>query len=199
MVVRIEGLHRRGDWGDRAALVAVIGACAAALALGLAAPPDAPARTDQPAGALVSTVSGDAASVSPVQPHSDLGAPHDIPNRYRADVLKVIDGDTFEARVALWLGHFVVTRVRLAGIDAPERRAACPEARDRAERARRQLSELVTAGPVLLSDVRHDKYAGRVVASVRDAAGRDPAAVLLAADLARPMQRARRARWCDGG
>lgn len=119
-------------------------------------------------------------------------------SRYRAEVLQVIDGDTFEARVALWPGHFVVTRVRLAGVDAPELRAACADARERAERARDRLAQLVMARPVLLSDVRHDKYAGRVVASVRDLEGRDPAEALLTAELARPMQRARRASWCAG-
>jgi hypothetical protein len=39
---------------------------------------------------------------------------------YRADVLRVIDGDTFEARVRIWSGFEITTRVRLRAIDAPE-------------------------------------------------------------------------------
>jgi endonuclease YncB( thermonuclease family) len=38
--------------------------------------------------------------------------------RHPVDVLKTIDGDTFEARVYLWPGLDLTTRVRLRGIDA---------------------------------------------------------------------------------
>src|ERR1700750_1770804 len=50
-----------------------------------------------------------------------------------ADVLRVIDGDTFEARVHLWPGLYVTTRVRLRGIDAPELKARCGGARLQAQ------------------------------------------------------------------
>lgn len=46
--------------------------------------------------------------------------------RYPAEVVQVIDGDTFEARVHLWPGLNVTTRVRLRGIDAPELESALP-------------------------------------------------------------------------
>jgi endonuclease YncB( thermonuclease family) len=54
-----------------------------------------------------------------------------------AEVLRIIDGDTFEARVNLWPGLDVTTRVRLRGIDAPELKARCGEERIKAEAARR--------------------------------------------------------------
>jgi hypothetical protein len=38
---------------------------------------------------------------------------------YRADVLRVIDGDTFEARIRIWSGFEITTRVRLRAIGAP--------------------------------------------------------------------------------
>ena len=38
-----------------------------------------------------------------------------LPGPFPAEVLGVIDGDTFEARVTIWLGHEVTTRVRLLG------------------------------------------------------------------------------------
>ena len=44
-----------------------------------------------------------------------------------AEALRVLDGDTFEARVRVWPGFDVTTRVRLRGIDAPEMRARCRE------------------------------------------------------------------------
>src|SRR5580704_358549 len=44
---------------------------------------------------------------------------------YSAEVLRVLDGDTFEARVETGLGRATTTRVRLRGIDAAEMRARC--------------------------------------------------------------------------
>jgi endonuclease YncB( thermonuclease family) len=44
---------------------------------------------------------------------------------YSAEVVHVIDGDTFEARVAVWPGIEIKTRVRLRGIDAPKLHARC--------------------------------------------------------------------------
>lgn len=40
---------------------------------------------------------------------------------YAADVLRVIDGDTLEVRVDLGFRVYVVERIRLRGVDAPER------------------------------------------------------------------------------
>ncbi|MEO5338879.1 MAG: nuclease, partial [Magnetospirillum sp. WYHS-4] len=67
-----------------------------------------------------------------------------LPGPYAAEILRVIDGDTFEARIRLWLNQDLVQKVRLAGIDAPELTGPCPEA-GRAARAR--LAELLD-GPV---------------------------------------------------
>src|ERR1700680_2374477 len=46
---------------------------------------------------------------------------------YSAEVVHVIDGDTFEARVAVWPGIEIKTKVRLRGIDAPELHARCDD------------------------------------------------------------------------
>ena len=71
--------------------------------------------------------------------------------RHAVEVLRTVDGDTFDARVALWPGVELNTRVRLRGIDAPELHAQCecgiPEgrsvdeslARDARRRRRRDL------------------------------------------------------------
>lgn len=40
--------------------------------------------------------------------------------RHPVDVVRTIDGDTFEALVHLWPGLDMTTRVRLRGIDAAE-------------------------------------------------------------------------------
>ena len=62
-----------------------------------------------------------------------------IRGTHAAEVLRVIDGDTFEARVHVWPGIDITTRVRLRGIDAPELGGAAaprkgPRPRPRAKR-----------------------------------------------------------------
>jgi endonuclease YncB( thermonuclease family) len=81
-----------------------------------------------------------------------------------AEVLRVLDGDTFEARINLWPGLEVTTRVRLRGIDAPEMKARCGEERFKAEAARDALRNLLDQGDVGISQVTLDKYGGRVLA-----------------------------------
>ncbi len=59
-----------------------------------------------------------------------------IRSGYPADVIRVIDGDTFEARVRVWPGMDVTTKVRLRGIDAAELHARCDAERTKALAAR---------------------------------------------------------------
>jgi hypothetical protein len=75
-----------------------------------------------------------------------------------AEVVRVIDGDTFEARVHLWPGLDITTRVRLRGIDAPEFKARCTEERIRAEAARDALRAILDQGEVGISRVTLGKY-----------------------------------------
>ncbi len=79
----------------------------------------------------------------------------------------MIDGDTFEARVHVWPGLDITTKVRLRGIDAAELRARCPAERAKAEAARDALSAMFAEGSVGVFDVALDKYGGRVVADAR--------------------------------
>jgi micrococcal nuclease len=112
-------------------------------------------------------------------------------------VLRVIDGDTFEARVHVWPGLDITTKIRLRGIDAPELKARCPAERAMAEAARDALRDMLAEGQVGISAVTLDKYGGRVVA---DAATRSVASVsaeLQAKGLARGYRCGRRLSWCD--
>ena len=47
-----------------------------------------------------------------------------ISGPYAGVVTDVIDGDTLEVRVMVWLGQEVVTRVRIDGIDTPKSAAS---------------------------------------------------------------------------
>lgn len=112
-----------------------------------------------------------------------------------ADVVRVIDGDTFEADAKIWLGQSVDVRVRIAGIDAPELHARCPLELTRAEAARDYLAKRIAGGTIWLADVRYDKYGGRVRATVRDEQG-DIGADMIRKGLAREYHGERRGSWC---
>jgi endonuclease YncB( thermonuclease family) len=117
---------------------------------------------------------------------------------YPAEVIRVLDGDTFEARVRVWPGLDITTKVRLRGIDAPEMRARCADERIKAEAAREALSALLARGRVAITHVSLGKYGGRVLAevSVRDAGNVGEA--LLAGGHVRRYSGGRRESWCGG-
>ncbi|MET0312787.1 MAG: thermonuclease family protein, partial [Hansschlegelia sp.] len=112
-----------------------------------------------------------------------------------ASALSVIDGDTLEARVAVFPGQEIVTRIRLAGVDAPERRGRCASERDAAEKATRALGAMVEGRRLTLTKIRGDKYFGRVVARVSTQQG-DLAEALVAGGYGRPYGGGRRDGWC---
>ena len=114
-----------------------------------------------------------------------------------AQVLAVVDGDTLEVRVRIWLGQDIVTRVRLAGIDTPEAKSDCPRERSLAAAATAFVQAQVEVSSVRLRDIAYGKYAGRVLARVETAQGQDLGAALVRAGLARPYAGGRRASWCE--
>lgn len=114
---------------------------------------------------------------------------------YRAELIRVVDGDTLEARVALWLDQSLTTRIRLRDIDAPELSGTCPHERERAITARQRLAELVAGGSFLITDVGRDKYGGRVVARIETMSGLDVGQALVSEGHARVWQK-RRGNWC---
>jgi endonuclease YncB( thermonuclease family) len=120
-----------------------------------------------------------------------------------ARVVEVVDGDTLGVRVRIWLDQEVTTRVRLAGIDAPELRGLCERERTLARRAAafvvgKVMAEAPEDNVVRLTDVRYGKYARRVVARVETRDGEDLGQALLDAGLARAYDGGRRLSWCEG-
>ena len=73
----------------------------------------------------------------------------------------MIDGDTFDARVRVWPGTDITTRVRLRDIDAAEFKARCAEERRLAQDAYDALSAMLADGGVTITRVSFDKYGGR--------------------------------------
>jgi endonuclease YncB( thermonuclease family) len=124
------------------------------------------------------------------------GPRFDVQLAYPAEVLRVIDGDTFEARVRVWPGLDVNTKVRLRNVDAPELHARCADEYVRAEAARAALETILAAGSITISRVGIDKYGGRVDALVATRDTADVSAALLNGGWARSYDGGRRGTWC---
>jgi endonuclease YncB( thermonuclease family) len=112
------------------------------------------------------------------------------------DVIRTIDGDTFEARVHLSPGLDPTTRVRLRGIDAPELKASCPGELQMAEVATGALRALLGEGEVTISNIGPDKYSGRVVADVATRRTQNVSSAMLAGGHVRPYGGGHRSGWC---
>jgi endonuclease YncB( thermonuclease family) len=115
-----------------------------------------------------------------------------------AEVLRVNDGDTFEARVHVWPGMQVTTKVRLRGIDAAEFRSQCAEEVRLATAARDALSRMLAEGAVTIGRIDFDKYGGRVVANAATRSTPDISDALLKTGLVRAYDGGRRDGWCGG-
>jgi endonuclease YncB( thermonuclease family) len=117
--------------------------------------------------------------------------------RHPVDVIRTIDGDTFEARVHLWPGLDMTTRVRLRGIDAAELKASCPEELRLAEAASVALRGLLGEGGVTIYNIGPDKYNGRVVADAATTRTPNVSAAMLASGHARSYHGGHRGGWCN--
>jgi endonuclease YncB( thermonuclease family) len=115
---------------------------------------------------------------------------------YQADVVRVIDGDTFVARVRVRHGFYVDTHVRLRDIDAAELHARCASEFAKAIAARVALQRILADGNVTISRVGRDKYPERIDASVATRRTPDVSAALLKGGYARAYDGGRRGSWC---
>lgn len=118
-----------------------------------------------------------------------------LPGPFSFEVLQVIDGDTFRARVPIWLDQTVTVKIRLSGVDTPEMKGKCPAETARAKLARDFAVTWLQQDDLRLVNVRYGTYAGRVLATVQTAEGVTLSQALLQAELAQPY-RGRRAQWC---
>jgi endonuclease YncB( thermonuclease family) len=137
-----------------------------------------------------------ASSAEPAQTDLPIAKRLDPGLVYPAEVLRIIDGDTFEARVRVWPGLDVDTKVRLRDIDAAELHARCTDELAKAQAARAALQSILAAGGVTISRVGVDKYGGRVDASIATRGTPDVSAAMLAGGWARAYDGGRRGSWC---
>lgn len=114
-------------------------------------------------------------------------------------VMKVVDGDTFQAKVQLWPNIYWEGLVRIAGVDAPESiTPKCYEEFTAAAKAKEALKDILLSD-VLLSNVKPDKYSGRVIADVFAIGRGEVSALLLEQNVVVPYDGGKRRDWCSGG
>jgi len=115
-----------------------------------------------------------------------------------ATVGRVFDGDTFAAKVRLENGVSVFANIRIIDIDAPEINGECESEIRAARAARDRLAELIPPGSVVtLSEIKDDKYLGRIDALVAAGNGGDAGEVMVREGHARKYAGGKRAGWCD--
>lgn len=114
-----------------------------------------------------------------------------------ARVGHILDGDTFSAVVSLDADTTVSVRVRLRNVDTPEMNGDCEYERSRAIAARDRLSEIIPVGSMVeLSNVKDDKYLGRIDANVKNANGADVGEILIREKFGRKYNGGKRKPWC---
>lgn len=82
--------------------------------------------------------------------------------RYRAEVLRVVDGDTFEALIDVGFGMKMQSSVRILGIDAPELKGDTKAA---GEVSKEALARLLADRSVRIRTEKPDSF-GRALAEV---------------------------------
>ena len=113
---------------------------------------------------------------------------------YTATLVRVVDGDTIEMDVQLWPGLTQRVKVRVRGIDTPEKRTRV-ECERKLGKAATEYTQSVLGGEIELSGIRLGKYAGRVISDV-SVDGEDLAEMLIESGHARLYFGGRRERWC---
>lgn len=78
--------------------------------------------------------------------------------------IRVKDGDTFIARMPVWIGLEVTETVRVLGVDTPERKGATLQAAEQAKRFTERWL-VVENGPVLVRACKRDSF-GRILGRV---------------------------------
>ena len=149
-------------------------------------------------GAVVAPIVGSPpmAAIAVVTAAASPARPAPASTLYPVEVLRVIDGDTFDARVRVWPGMDITTKVRIRDIDAAEFNGRCDEERRLAQQAYDALAAMLAEGEVTIGRVSFDKYGGRVLADAYARRTGDVSAALLEQGLVRRYSGGRRVGWC---
>ena len=126
---------------------------------------------------------------------------------YHAQLVRLIDGDTFIALIRVSPTVFIRKSVRISGIDTPEtRRAKCEEERNAGNRAKQLVKYMMetanaraTSTKLKLYDLKLGKYAGRILAKVEvklEGTWINVGDYLIDEKLALPYNGGKKSDWC---
>lgn len=114
------------------------------------------------------------------------------------EAVYVIDGDTFAINgKSMGIAKQLPWKVRIRHIDTPEIKGKCMKERLYALKAKERLEVLLmqSVEPIRFTDLGHDKYGGRLLATVHIGKN-DVAKVLINEGLARPYEAKKKKSWC---
>lgn len=97
---------------------------------------------------------------------------------YKAEVINVVDGDTFDAIVDLGFEIQTRKRFRVANLDTPEVRTKNVEEKKHGKEATKKAKELILGKVVTVKSDKTGKY-GRYIAKVTLPGGEDLAEVMI--------------------
>jgi len=118
---------------------------------------------------------------------------------YKAQVIRVKDGDTVLLDVRIWPGLTQRISLRLDGVNTPEKRGkGVTECEKKAGQKATNFTQRFLKGveTVIVRGVRRGKYAGRVLGRIEVPGKGDLGQALIRAGLARPYDGGKRAPWC---
>lgn len=134
------------------------------------------------------------AATSPnIRPRQDtVGGP------VAARVIKTGDGDTVQTVADIWPGMTVLIDIRMGEIDTPEKkgRAKCAQEAELAEAATAETRRLLEGKPVLLYNIKYEKYGGRLLADIVTQDGINAAENLTQKGYAAPYDGGKKQSWC---
>ncbi len=134
-----------------------------------------------------------AAAAPNLRPRQDI-----VAGPIAARVIKTGDGDTVQTVADIWPGMTVLIDIRMGEIDTPEKkgRAKCAQEAELAEAASAETRRLLEGKPVLLYNIKYEKYGGRLLADIVTPEGINAAENLTAKGYAAPYDGGKKQSWC---
>lgn len=118
---------------------------------------------------------------------------------YHAEVVRVLDGDTVDVKVDVWPQFTINTRIRVHGIDTPEKRTRRLCEKEQGLAATAWANGWFAMNPkVIVANIEFGKYSGRVLADVISLDGEDYGKTIIEAGHAAPYFGAAKRDWCLG-
>ena len=112
-------------------------------------------------------------------------------------VTEVIDGDTLSVEADIWPNLTTSGKVRVRGVDTPEKRGDCEQETELAKASHDYVRNLLIDQSVTLTEIEDGLYPGRFFAVVHLSTGENLADLLIEKGYGRAYEEGKRESWCD--